>query len=84
MFDQFLHAFQPALHVVFLASVPFAAVCIVIVLMLKETPLRRTTGRGAGMDAAESTAMVESAETAMTPQNAPSQSAPAESRVPAP
>jgi len=70
MFNQFLHAFQPALHVVFLASVPFAAVCILIVLMLKETPLRRTTGRGAGMDAAESSAMVESAESALTPANA--------------
>ncbi|MBV9097690.1 MAG: MFS transporter [Frankiaceae bacterium] len=71
MFDQFLHAFQPALHTVFLASVPFAAVGIAIVLMLRETPLRRTTGRGPGMDAAESTAMVESAETALTPASAP-------------
>ncbi len=77
MFDQFLHAFQPALHVVFLASVPFAAVCIAIVLMLKETPLRRTTGRGAGMDAAESVAMVESAETAVTPANSSTAGAPA-------
>jgi EmrB/QacA subfamily drug resistance transporter len=81
MFDQFLHAFQPALHVVFLASVPFAAVCIAIVLMLKETPLRRTTGRGAGMDAAESTAMVESAETAVTPAGSVTAGAPAESPV---
>ena len=38
--------------------------------VMKETPLRRTTGRGAGMDAAESVAMVESAETAVTPANA--------------
>jgi EmrB/QacA subfamily drug resistance transporter len=81
MFDQFLHAFQPALHVVFLASVPFAALCIFIVLMLKETPLRRTTGRGAGMDAAESTGIVESAETAVTPDAATTQGSPEESRV---
>jgi EmrB/QacA subfamily drug resistance transporter len=81
MFDQFLHAFQPALHVVFLASVPFAALCIFIVLMLKETPLRRTTGRGAGMDAAESAGIVESAETAVTPDGATTPSSPEESRV---
>jgi EmrB/QacA subfamily drug resistance transporter len=74
VFDHFLHAFQPSLHVVFLAAVPFAALGVITVLMLKETPLRRTTGRGPGMDAAESQGMVESAETAVTPANAPQES----------
>jgi EmrB/QacA subfamily drug resistance transporter len=71
LFDQFLHAFNQALHVVFLSAVPFAALGVVLVLMLKEVPLRRTTGRGPGMDAADSQAMQESAETATTPASAP-------------
>ncbi len=61
-FEQYLHAFDHALHVVFLAAVPFAALGIVLALMLREVPLRRTTGRGAGLDAAESQAMPEAAE----------------------
>jgi EmrB/QacA subfamily drug resistance transporter len=81
MFNQFLHAFQPALHLVFLAAVPFAALGVVAVLMLKETPLRRTTGRGAGMDAAESQSMQESAETAVTPANSPGADVPGERPV---
>ena len=66
LFDHFLHAFSNALHTVFYAGVPFAAVGIVLALMLREVPLRRTTGRGAGLDAAQAQAMPESAETAMT------------------
>jgi EmrB/QacA subfamily drug resistance transporter len=64
VFNGFMHALQPALHVVFLASVPFAALGIVLALLLREEPLRRTTGRSAGIEAAEGTGMVESAETA--------------------
>ncbi|MDQ1698016.1 MAG: hypothetical protein QOJ03_3369, partial [Frankiaceae bacterium] len=55
-YAQYLHAFGHALHIVFLAAVPFAALGIVLALMLREVPLRRTTGRGAGMDAAGSQA----------------------------
>jgi EmrB/QacA subfamily drug resistance transporter len=73
LFDHFLHAFNNALHVVFLAAVPFAALGLVFALMLKEVPLRRTTGRGPGMDAADSQAMQESAETAVTPETAPAE-----------
>jgi hypothetical protein len=40
-------------------------------------PLRRTTGRGPGMDAAESQAMVESAETAVTPDSSIAEGSPA-------
>ena len=64
MFEHFLHAFNHALHIVFVSAVPFAALGIIVALLLKETPLRRTTGRGPGMDAAGSQAMPESAETA--------------------
>jgi hypothetical protein len=71
LFDHFLVAFNHALHIVFLASVPFAALGLVFVLMLKEVPLRRTTGRGPGVDAADSPAMQESAESAITPRTAP-------------
>jgi hypothetical protein len=66
LFDHFLGAFNHALHITFLASIPFAVLGLVCALLLKETPLRRTTGRGAGMDAAGGQAMQESAETAET------------------
>jgi hypothetical protein len=55
-------AFAHALHIVFLAAVPFAAAGLVLALLLKEVPLRVTTGRGAAQDAAESAAVPESAE----------------------
>jgi len=71
LFAHFLHSFNEALHVVFLAAVPFAALGIIFALLLKESPLRRTTGRGAGMDAADSQAILEAAETAVTPATAP-------------
>ena len=71
LFAHFLHSFNEALHVVFLAAVPFAALGIIFALLLKESPLRRTTGRGAGMDAADSQEILESAETAVTPATAP-------------
>ena len=64
LFSRFLHAVQPSLHVVFLSAVPFAALGIIFALLLREVPLRRTTGRSAGIEAAEGTGMVESAETA--------------------
>jgi len=63
----FTHAFAHSLHLVFLSAVPFAAVGIVLALMLREVPLRATTGRtasNAGIAAAESQAMPESAENA--------------------
>jgi EmrB/QacA subfamily drug resistance transporter len=66
LYDRFLHALQPSLHVVFLAAVPFAALGIVFALLLREVPLRRTTGRGMGVEAGEAQGMVESAETAAT------------------
>ena len=66
-FEQLMHAFNHALHIVFSAAVPFAAVCIVLALMLREVPLRRTTGRGPAMDAADSQVMQEAPETAVTP-----------------
>jgi len=78
LFNQFLHAFNHALHIVFLAAVPFAAVGIICALLLREVPLRRTNGRGPGMDAADSQGMQESAETAITPQTVPTENAPAE------
>jgi EmrB/QacA subfamily drug resistance transporter len=71
LFDHFLTAFNHALHIVFLASVPFAALGLVFALMLKEVPLRRTLGRGPGVDAADTQSMQESAETAVTPRTAP-------------
>lgn len=71
-FTQYLHAFDHALHVVFLAAVPFAALGILLALLLREVPLRRTAGRGAGYDAADSQAMPEAAETVtVPPQGAP-------------
>jgi MFS family permease len=70
-FDQLMHAFNHALHIVFVAAVPFSAVCIILALMLREVPLRRTTGRGPAMDAADSQAMQESPETAVTPARSP-------------
>jgi EmrB/QacA subfamily drug resistance transporter len=63
VYDQYLNAFGHALHVVFLAAVPFAALGIVLAFMLREVPLRVTAFRGAGMDAAESQGIVETAET---------------------
>ena len=77
LFAHFLHAFNSALHTVFLAAVPFAALGIIFALMLKEAPLRRTTGRGAGMDAADSQAIQESAESAVTPASVPAPTEPA-------
>ena len=64
MFGRFLHALQPSLHVVFLAAVPFAALGILFAVLLREVPLRRTTGRSAGVEAGEGSGMVSSAETA--------------------
>jgi EmrB/QacA subfamily drug resistance transporter len=61
-YAQYLHAFGHALHIVFLSAVPFSALGLVLALLLREVPLRRTTGRGVGMAAAESQAMPESAE----------------------
>jgi hypothetical protein len=55
-------AFAHALHIVFLSAVPFAAAGLVLALLLKEVPLRVTTGRGATQDAAESAGVPESAE----------------------
>jgi EmrB/QacA subfamily drug resistance transporter len=63
-YAQYLHAFGHALHIVFLSAVPFAALGIVLSLLLREVPLRVTAFRGAGMDAAESQAIVETAESA--------------------
>ena len=65
VYDQYLYAFDHALHIVFLGAVPFAAFGILLALMLREVPLRNAAHRGAGMDAAESQAMPESAENAM-------------------
>ncbi|HET6910613.1 MAG TPA: MDR family MFS transporter [Mycobacteriales bacterium] len=70
-FEQLLHAFNHALHIVFIAGVPFAAFAVICALMLREVPLRRTTGRGPGVDAAESQAMQEAPETAITPARSP-------------
>ena len=61
-FEQYLGAFAHALHIVFLASVPIAVIAVVLAFLLPEVPLRRTMSRGAGMDAAESQAMLEAAE----------------------
>ncbi|HET7530667.1 MAG TPA: MDR family MFS transporter [Mycobacteriales bacterium] len=66
-FGHYLHAFAHALHVVFLASVPFGIGAVLLALLLPEVPLRRTAGRGAGLDAADAQAMPEAAETATTP-----------------
>jgi MFS family permease len=66
LFNQFLQALQPSLHVVFIAAVPFAALGIVCALLLREVPLRSTTGHSAGMDAASSQALPQAAETAQS------------------
>jgi EmrB/QacA subfamily drug resistance transporter len=63
VFAQYLHAFDHALHIVFLAAVPFAALGIVLALLLREVPLRNAP-HAAGMDAAQSQAMPQSAENA--------------------
>ena len=70
-FAQYLDAFAHALHFVFLAAVPFAALAFVLVLFLREVPLRRTTGRGAGMAAADTQGMPEAAETVGNEPNLP-------------
>jgi hypothetical protein len=66
LFDHLLHGFSNALHTVFYAGVPFAALGIVCALLLRDVPLRQTNARGAGLDAAEGQAMPTTAETAMT------------------
>jgi MFS family permease len=71
LFAHFLTAFNHALHIVFLASIPFAALGLVLALMLKEVPLRRTTGRGAGVDAADSQNLQQSAEGVSAIEGAP-------------
>ncbi|HEU5034289.1 MAG TPA: MDR family MFS transporter [Mycobacteriales bacterium] len=63
LYADYLHAFAHALHIVFLSAVPFAALGIVMALLLREVPLRVTAHRGVGADAAESQAIVEHAET---------------------
>jgi EmrB/QacA subfamily drug resistance transporter len=62
-YAQYLHAFGHALHIVFLSAVPFSALGIVLALLLREVPLRRTTHIGAGIAAAESQALPGAAET---------------------
>ncbi|MBV9293490.1 MAG: MFS transporter, partial [Frankiales bacterium] len=52
----YLNAFSHALHIVFLSAVPFAAIGIVLALMLRELPLKQQAARSAGMDAAETQA----------------------------
>jgi EmrB/QacA subfamily drug resistance transporter len=64
VFAEYLHAFDHALHVVFLSAVPFAAVGIVLALLLREVPLRNVPHRNAGMEAADSQAMPQTAENA--------------------
>jgi EmrB/QacA subfamily drug resistance transporter len=71
VFSQYLNAFSHALHIVFLAAVPFTALGIVLTLLLREVPLRASHGRGAGMDAADSQAMPAAAETAVIPEGSP-------------
>ncbi len=58
----YLDAFAHGLHIVFLAAVPFSALGVILALMLREVPLRATTGRSAGMDAAEGQAIPHAAE----------------------
>jgi MFS family permease len=62
LYHGYLHAFGHALHLVFLSAVPIAALGIVLALMLREVPLRRTAHRGAGMEAADTQSMPEAAE----------------------
>jgi hypothetical protein len=71
LYTDYLHAFGHALHVVFLAAVPFAATCFLLVLLLREVPLRVTPARNAGLSAAESQAMPEAAETVLTEGSIP-------------
>ena len=70
LYHDYLHAFGHALHVVFLAAVPFAALGILLALMLREVPLRVTPSRSAGLDAAEGQAMPSAAET-LIPEETP-------------
>ena len=63
-FHAFVNAVAHAIHVVFLAALPFAALGVVLALLLREVPLRRVAPRNAGVEAAESQAMLEAAETA--------------------
>ena len=79
LYVDYLHAFGHALHIVFLSAVPFAAAGVLLALALREVPLRVTSGRGAGMDAAESQAMLEAAETVI-PEGAIPQGRPAAAR----
>jgi EmrB/QacA subfamily drug resistance transporter len=65
LYAGYLHAFGHALHVVFLSAVPIAALGVLLALLLREVPLRPTAHRSVGQDAAESQAMVESAENVM-------------------
>ena len=60
----YIEAFSHALHIVFLAAVPFAGCGILLALLLREVPLRATTGRNAGIAAAEAQAIPASAESA--------------------
>ena len=53
LYTDYLHAFGHALHVVFLAAVPFSAAGILLALALREVPLRKTPSRSAGQDATE-------------------------------
>jgi EmrB/QacA subfamily drug resistance transporter len=68
-------AFSDSLHVVFIAAVPFAVLAFALAWLLREVPLRRTTGEGGqvaaagmteqvGADAAASQTMPVTAETA--------------------
>jgi hypothetical protein len=51
-------AFSDSLHVVFLAAVPFILFAFAMTWLLREVPLRRTTGPNAGQEAAGSQAVV--------------------------
>ena len=70
VYAQYLHAFDQALHIVFLAAVPFAALGILLALLLREVPLRNAPDRSPGMDAAAAQAIVETAENAQAEADA--------------
>jgi EmrB/QacA subfamily drug resistance transporter len=46
-YESFIQAFNHALHTVFLAAIPFGVLALVLAVMLKEIPLRRTAGAAA-------------------------------------
>jgi EmrB/QacA subfamily drug resistance transporter len=73
VFGEYLQAIAHALHVVFLASVPFALLGVALALMLREVPLRRTSGRGDAMAAADTQSMAEAAETVANEPGLPQQ-----------